>query len=456
MATDFTKGKIAPELIRFTVPLVLGHIFQLLYNAADSMIVGRFVGKEALAAVGTSNPLMTLVILFINGITLGAGILIGTHYGAKDYDTLRRQISTTMLGGLGFTVIVSLAFILLAEPIFALMQVDPSVRGLAVSYMRIIFMGLVFTFTYNCLASILRALGDSTGPLIFLVVSAVLNVLGDLVLVAWLGMGAEGAALSTVLCEALSCVLCLIYLQKKVPLLRLGRGWLVFDRKLFRATVSYGWTSAMQQATVQLGKICVQAIVNTMGVSAMAAFTIVNRIDDFAYTPQQNIGHAMTSFMAINRGAGKKSRVREGFREGMIIELCYGALVCLVCFVLARPLVALSTDDPQVIDHGVRYLRLIAFMYLLPAVTNGVQGFFRGIGDLRITLISSIPNMGVRVIAALILVFLIRLEMEALPLSYLAGWIGMLLVELPLLRRTLADPGMKPESGDPPPPEDRG
>ncbi|MBQ9252885.1 MAG: MATE family efflux transporter [Clostridia bacterium] len=438
MATDFTKGKITPELIRFTVPLVLGNLFQLLYNAVDSMIVGRYVGKEALAAVGTSNPLMTLVILFINGITLGAGILIGAHYGARDYDTLRRQISTTMLGGLGFTAAVSLIFVVLARPIFTLMQVDPSILDLSVSYMRIIFCGLVFTFIYNCLASILRALGDSTGPLVFLVVSSVLNVIGDLLLVVWLRMGSNGAAISTVVCEAISCVLCLIYLQKRVPLLRLGKGWLVFDKSLFGATVAYGWTSAMQQATVQLGKICIQSIVNTMGVSVMAAFTIVNRMDDFAMVPQQNIGHAMTSFMAINRGAKKPERVKEGFRKGMGIELAYGLIIFLICFIFARPIVGLSTQDPLVIEHGVKYLHLISFMYFLPAVTNGVQGFFRGMGDLRITLISSMTNMGVRVAAALILVFLMHLEMEALPLSYLAGWIGMLLVELPLLRRTLS------------------
>ena len=437
MSADFTKGKITPELIRFTVPLVLGNLFQLLYNAVDSMIVGRYVGKEALAAVGTSNPLMTLVILFINGITLGAGILIGTHYGAKDYDTLRRQVSTTMLGGIVFTALVSLAFILLARPIFTLLQVDASVLDLTVSYMRIIFCGLVFTFVYNCLASILRAIGDSTGPLVFLVISAVLNVCGDLLMVVWLKMGSDGAALSTVLCEGVSCLLCLVYLQRKVPLLRLGREWLVFDRQLFRVTVKYGWTSAMQQATVQLGKIGVQAIVNTMGVTAMAAFTIVNRFDDFAMIPQQNIGHAMTSFMAINRGAGKTDRMKAGFWRGMGIELVYGLIVFLVCFAFARPLVSLSTQDPLVIDHGVRYLRLISFLYLLPAVTNGVQGFFRGIGDLRITLISSITNMGVRVLAAALLVFAAGMQMEALPLSYLAGWIGMLAVELPLLNRTI-------------------
>ena len=437
MATDFTRGRITPQLLRFTIPLVLGNIFQLLYNAVDSMIVGRYVGKEALAAVGTSNPLMTLVILFFNGITLGAGILIGSHYGAGDHRTLRRQVSTTMLGGLAFAAAVSVGFILLARPVFRLIQVAPEVMDISVQYMRIIFCGLVFTFMYNCLASVLRAMGDSTGPLVFLIISAVLNVLGDLFFVVSLGMGTQGAALSTVLCEALSCVLCLVYIHFKVPVLRLGREWLIFDRALFRTTVSYGTTSALQQATVQMGKIAVQAIVNTMGVPIMAAFTIVNRIDDFAYIPQQNIGHAMTSFMAINRGAGKKKRMREGFREGMIIEAVYGVLICLVCLVFAKPLVGLSTTDETVLGHGVSYLRLISFMYILPAMTNGIQGYFRGLGDLRITLISSLTNMGVRVAAAAALVFLFRVGMEALPFSYLIGWLAMLAVEFPLLLKNL-------------------
>lgn len=438
MATDFTKGKIAPELIGFTIPLVLGNIFQLLYNAVDGVIVGRFVGDEALYAVGTSNPLMTLVILFFNGIALGSGILIGTHYGAKDYDTLKRQISSTMLGGAAFALAVSVLFIALARPIFTLMQVKEEVMELSLGYMRIIFAGLVFTFMYNCLAAVMRAMGDSVGPLAFLAVSAVINVAGDLILVAWLGLGANGAAISTVVCEALSCVFCLVYIHIKVPILRLGREWLVFDKKLFRKTVSYGWTSAMQQATVQLGKIAVQSIVNSMDIAVGAAFTIVNRIDDFAYTPQQNIGHAMTSFMAINRGAGKTDRMKKGFRDGIIIELCYAALIALVCFVFAEPLVSLSTKgDSGALTQGVNYLHLISFMYFLPALTNGIQGFFRGIGDLRVTLISSIVNMGVRVLAALVLVYGFHLGMEALPFSYLIGWVAMLAVETPLFIKSI-------------------
>ncbi len=443
MATDFTKGKVTPELIRFTIPLVLGNLFQLLYNAVDSVIVGRYVGKEALAAVGTSNPLMTLVILFFNGITLGAGILIGNHYGAKDYKTLRRQISTTMLGGLAFALAVSVVFILLAHPLFSLMQVEESVRDLAVSYMRIIFMGLVFTFMYNCFASILRAIGDSVGPLVFLVISAVLNVLGDLVFVAWLGWGIRGAAFSTVLCEALSAVLCMIYIQKKEPVLRLGREWLVFDKSLFRTTVSYGWTSAMQQATVQLGKIGVQTIINTLGVSVMAAFTIVSRIDDMATIPQQNIGHAMTSFMAINRGAGETGRMKEGFRKGVMIEMIYSLIIFAVALIFARPLVAMATADESVIAQGIIYLRLISFMYFLPGLTNVIQGFFRGIGDLKITLISSLTNMGVRVLAAAVLVFVFRMGMQAVPLACMAGWFAMLAAEVPLLLKILKDPQLR-------------
>lgn len=433
MTKDLTEGKIQPLLIKFTIPLVLGNIFQLTYNAVDSIIVGQFVGKEALAAVGTSSPLMTLAILFINGMCLGAGILMGNQYGAREYTKLKRQISTTMISGLVFSAVLALLFILLAGPIFTLMQVDDQIMNLSVQYMRIIFCGLIFTFIYNFFASTLRALGDSTSPLYFLIISAVLNIAGDLFFVIVLGWGSGGCALSTVLSEALCCLFCGLYIKKKVAVLNLGREWFCFEPQLLKQTILYGWASAMQQATVQLGKIGIQAVVNTMGVPVMAAFAVVNRIDDFAYTPQQNIGHAMTSLMAQNRGAGRNDRVREGFKCGMRLELFYGIALCLICFFFAAPLMRLFVSDETVISHGVTYLRLIAAMYLLPAMTNGIQGYFRGIGDLKITLISSLINMGVRVLAALPLVFLLHMGIEALPFAYLAGWAGMLVAELPLL-----------------------
>ena len=436
MTKDMTTGKIMPLLVKFTIPLVLGNLFQLTYNAVDSIIVGHFVGKEALAAVGICNPISTLMILFLNGLCMGASILMGMQYGAREYDTLHRQISTTMLSGVIFSVFLTLICVIFAVPILHLMQVDQSIMVMTTQYLRIIFVGLVFTFLYNFFSSTLRALGDSNSPLYFLIISAILNIFGDLFFVVVLHAGSNGCAVSTVISEVLCCLFCIIYIQKKVPILRLGKKWMVFDSSLLKKTIAYGWASAMQQATVQLGKLGIQAIVNTMGVSVAAAFAVVNRIDDFAYTPEQNIAHAMTALMAQNKGAGKKDRMREGFRCGLVLETIYGIAVFIVCFVFARHLMMLFVKDEEVISHGVTYLHLISVMYILPAFTNGIQGFFRGIGDLKITLISSFINMGVRVLAAAPLVLIMHLGIEALPFSYLAGWVGMLVAELPLLIKT--------------------
>ena len=360
---------------------------------------------------------------------------MGIQYGAKDYETLHRQISTTLLSGAVFSFFLTLVCVIFAVPILLLLQVDPSIMDMTVQYLRIIFLGLMFTFLYNFFSSTLRALGDSASPLYFLIISAILNIFGDLFFVIVLKAGSNGCAISTVLSEALCCLFCIIYIQKKVPILRLGKKWLVFDARLLKKTIAYGWASAMQQATVQMGKIAIQALVNTMGVSVAAAFAVVNRIDDFAITPEQNIAHAMTALMAQNKGAGKNDRMREGFRCGMILELVYGAAVMLICLGFARPLMSLFVKDEEVIGHGVVYLHLIAGMYILPAITNSLQGFFRGIGDLKVTLMSSFTNMTVRVIAAAPMVLLWNFGIEALPYSYLAGWIAMLLVETPLMLR---------------------
>ena len=406
MTNDMTKGAITPLLIRFTIPLVLGNLFQLTYNAADSIIVGKFVGEEALAAVGTSNPLMTLAILFINGMCLGAGILVSTAFGAGDTRLVERQVSTTAIAGTVFSLAFSALCVILATPLLQLMQVPADILPIAVNYLRIVFAGLIFTFFYNFLAATMRALGDSKSALYFLMISSVLNIGGDLFFVEVLNWGSNGCALSTVISEALCCVLCVLYIRWKVPIL-------------------------------QLGKIAVQAIVNTMGVSTMAAFTAASRIDDFAYTPQQNIGHAMTTLMAQNRGAGKHDRVKQGFLCGMRIEGVYGVLIAVVCFGGAPFIMKLFVTDPEVIHLGVRFLRTVSLFYLMPAFTNGIQGFFRGVGDLKVTLVSSTINMLFRAAAAAVFVLMWKLEIEALPYSYVVGWVVMLAYELPLLVRYL-------------------
>ncbi len=437
MTHNMTRGPIAPLLVKFTVPLVLGNLFQLTYNAADSVIVGRFVGEDALAAVGTSNPLMTLAILFINGMCLGAGILVSNAFGAQDWPRLEKQVSTTAIAGAVFSLAFSALCILLARPLLRLMQVPAEVLPLAAGYLRVVFAGLIFTFFYNFLAATLRALGDSKSALYFLMLSAVLNIFGDLVCVAGLGLGVEGAALSTVASEAVCCLCCAAYIKARVPVLCLGRKWLVFEPSMLRQTVQYGWTTAMQQGTVQLGKIAVQAVVNTMGVSAMAAFTAASRVDDFAYIPQQNIGHAMTTLMAQNRGAGKADRVRRGFAVGMRIEAAYAVAIMAVCFFGAEPIIRLFADQPEVVELGVRFLRLVSLMYLLPAATNGIQGGFRGVERLQVTLNSSLLNMAGRVGGAALFVLVFRMDIEALPWSYAVGWALMLAYELPLLFKLL-------------------
>ena len=331
-------------------------------------------------------------------------------------------MSTTAIAGTVFSLAFSALCVILATPLLQLMQVPADILPIAVNYLRIVFAGLIFTFFYNFLAATMRALGDSKSALYFLMISSVLNIGGDLFFVEVLNWGSNGCALSTVVSEALCCVLCVLYIRWKVPILQLGRRWLVFDGKLLRKTVSYGWASAM-------------------GVNAMAAFTAASRIDDFAYTPQQNIGHAMTTLMAQNRGAGKHDRVKQGFHCGMRIEAAYGVLIAVVCFSGAPFIMKLFVTDPEVIHLGVRFLRTVSLFYLMPAATNGIQGFFRGIGDLKVTLVSSTFNMVFRVAAAAVFVLVWKMEIEALPYSYAVGWVVMLLYELPMLVRYLRSHG---------------
>ncbi len=433
MTKDMTKGAILPSLIGFTVPLILGNLLQLTYNAVDSMIVGRYVGKEALAAVGTSNPLMTLVLLFTNGICLGAGILVSFHYGAKETETLKRQVSTGMLAGIVFSLAVGVIISIFAGSILSLLRADAAIVPMASGYLRIIMMGLAASFLYNYLASMLRAMGDSRSPLYFLGISAVLNIAGDLFLVVGLKLGILGAALSTIICEGLSALFCWIYIYRRIPELRLGKRWLVFDKSLLKTTLSYGIVSALQQSTVQLGKLAVQAFVNTLGVNSTAAFNATNRMDDYAMVPEQNLAHGMSSVMAQNVGAHRSDRVKKVFRYGICLELSFGILVGILLFFGAGWIMSLFSKDPEVISEGVKYLHLIAFMYPLPALTNGIQGYFRGTGDLKVTLYSSMVNMGVRVLCCYILMFRLGFGFEAIPWSYFAGWIAMMTAEVPVL-----------------------
>ena len=435
MTTDMTEGKIIPQLTGFTIPLVLGNLSQLTYNAADSVIVGKFVGDDALAAVGTAGPIMNMVILFISGMCMGAGILMSTQYGAKKYGQLERQVSTAMIGGIGFSIGVTVLLMIFARPLLGLLQVPQDIIGSAAVYLRIIFGGLIFTFIYNFFSNTLRALGDSRAPLFFLIISAFLNIVLDLSFVVALDWGVPGSAAATVLSEALCCLFCLGYIKRQVPLLCLGRKWGVFDRAVLGRTFSYGITSALQQMCVQLGKICVQTIVNVQGVEFIAAFTAINRVDDFAMTPQQNIAHASTTFMAQNRGAGKLRRMKQGFYCTILLEAVYTAVVLALVFVFSRQIMELfvGEDSGEVVSLGISYLKLISLMYVMPAATNIIQGFFRGLGDLKVTLISTILNMSARFLSAWIMIHILHGGFERLAWANFWGWVAMLLFQIPMI-----------------------
>lgn len=427
-----TTGSIPKHLIGFAVPLVLGNLFQLTYNVADSIIVGRFVGTNALAAVGTANPIMNIVMFFIIGICMGASVLMSEYFGAKDIEKLKREVSTTMIAGLIFTVIITILCILLAEPLLQLIQTPKEIISEAAMYLRIIFCGLIFTFLYNVYAATLRSIGDTKTPLKFLVISAFFNVIMDIVFVVYFKMGVAGAAIATVIAEMLSCVFCMIYVYMKVPLLHFKRKEIVLDKKLLKITVSYSWVTAMQQTCLHVGKLLIQGVVNPLGVETIATFNAVNRVDDFAFTPEQSISHGMTTFTAQNRGAKKNDRINKGFRVGMKIETLYWCIIVGIVYFGAKHIMGLFVSDQnsKVVELGTVYLRMMAFFYLLPSWTNGIQGYFRGMGDLKVTLRSTFVQMLGRVGFAYLLAP--RMGIVGIALSCLAGWVLMLAYEVPI------------------------
>ena len=244
-----------------------------------------------------------------------------------------------------------------------------------------------------------------------------------------------GSALATLLSEALCCLYCHGYIKKKVPLLCLGKKWKVFDRAVLGRTFSYGITSALQQMCVQLGKICVQTIVNVQGVAFIAAFTAINRVDDFAMTPQQNIAHASTTFMAQNRGAGKSRRMKQGFYCTILLETIYTAVVLALVFLFSRQIMELfvGNDSEEVVTLGISYLELIAFMYVMPEATNIIQGFFRGLGDLKVTLVSTILNMSSRFLSAWVMIHIMHGGFDRLAWANFFGWVAMLAFQIPMI-----------------------
>lgn len=429
---NMTSGAPRRHLIAFAVPLLLGNWLQLLYNAVDSIIAGRFIGRSALAAEGIAGPVMNLVILAISGLCIGAGVLMSEAYGAGDSDGLRRSLGSLLGFGCMLCTAVAAAGFAAAPLILRALAVPQDILDLTTVYLRITFLGAPFTFLYNALAAGFKSVGDTKTPLRFLAFSAILNAGLDLVFLGLLGFGIVCSAVTTVVAEAASAALAVFWLRKKTPELCPGRETLLPDRRLLARILAYGGPTALQQAVQPIGKVLIQGQVNALGVSAIAAFNAATRVDDFACIPEQGISAAISTYIAQNRGAGKRERILPGFFAGLSLEAAYWLLVFAVVTLLRTPIISLfirGEGKAEVVALGSRYLSYMAVFYLWPAMTNGFQGFYRGMGKMKVTLLGTFIQTGIRVLVTLLLAP--RIGLDGIAFACVTGWTAMLLFEVP-------------------------
>ncbi len=432
-ARNMTTGSIPRHLVRYSIPAIMGDLFQVTYNTVDSVIVGQFAGAGALAAVGVASPLMSVAMFFIIGMGIGASVLMSEFYGAGDMPRLRRQFATTLAMGAAFSLLIALGLFVLTGPLLRLCHTPEAIFPDTARYLRVVALGMVVTSLYNILAAASRSIGDTLTPLICLVAGSLVNVGLDLLFVARFAWGVAGAAWATVISQALSALLCAWLLRRNEPTLFAGQGDFKPDRALFGRTLRFSAPSALQQAGIYVGKLLVQSAVNPLGVSAIAAFNAVNRIDDYALIPERDIANGETVLVAQNRGAGKADRMRRGFLAAMALEVAYGLVVSVAVFALAGPLMGLFVDpgEAEVIRLGTRYLRLMGLFYILPGITNGLQGYMRALGKLKLTMVVTYGQMFTR--AACTFLLIDRLGLDAVPLACVAGWVMMTVWEVGLM-----------------------
>lgn len=420
---DMTKGNIFTHIILYAIPMILGNFLQLTYNMADSVIIGKLLGENSLAACSASNPVMTLMILGASGLGMGASIIMARLYGGKEFDKLKREFATTFIFGLFFSLAVFLVGFILTDHILLWINTPAEIAKEAAVYLRIMFVGFLFTFQYNIMSHSLRGIGNSAMPVVFLGISCGLNVLMDLLFIGQLHMGVAGAGLATLIAEAISVVACMIYIHAKVDLLKLSRNDMHIDTALLKKTLSLGSVTALQQAAQPVGKIFIQSAINAQGVITIGAFNAVCRVDDFACIPAQSIGSGIMTCTAQNRGAGSRQRVKESISKGLLVSLCYFPIIFALVMLFKHPLMVLLTPDgsTEMISMGVSYLAVKSWIFLLACIVNSIQGFARGVGKMHISLISTILQISVR--AVIVLVFVPKMGIVAEAYGCAIGWL---------------------------------
>lgn len=402
MNNDLTQGSVMKTMLRFAVPMILGDLLQQCYNIADTVIVGRFLGADALAAVGSSFSLMTFLTSVLLGLAMGSGTVFSIRYGEKDRAGLKEGIlaSFALLGAV--TVLLNIIVFAGTDWIIWFLRTPGELTGLMREYLTVIFAGLAGIFLYNFFASLLRSLGNSMVPLVFLAVSAGLNIGLDLLFVAGLHRGVAGAAESTVISQYVSGIGIALYTKIKFPQLLKREKHIRLRMSRMKEITSFSALTCLQQSIMNLGILAVQGLVNSYGTTVMAAFAAAVKIDAFAYLPVQDFGNAFSIFTAQNFGARQWKRIRKGIRTAVAVSMSFGALLSLLVFLLAEPLMTLFIDkgETAVIAEGVRYLHIEGAFYYMIGLLFLFYGLYRALGKPGMSVVLTIVSLGVRVALA--------------------------------------------------------
>ena len=382
--TRMTEGSISKKIILFAIPLFLGNLFQQLYNTADSLIVGNFLGSNALAAVSSSGNLILLLVGFINGIAMGAGVVIARYYGAKKKDCLQKSIHTTVAFGIVAGLVLTVVGILLAPKILVLMGIPSDVLPQSVTYFRIYFAGSVM---YNIFVGILQSVGDSRHPLIYLIISSCINVVLDIFFISGLGMGVGAAALATAISQFISAFLCLIHLLRAKEEYRLQLNKIRFDSQMLWQIIQNGVPSGFQNSVIAIANVFVQTNINAFGKMAMAGCGSYSKIEGFAFLPVTCFTMALTTFVSQNLGAKQYDRAKKGARFGVLCSIIIAELIGVVIYTAAPVLIAAFNSEPDVVHYGVMQSRTIALFYFLLAFSHCIAAVLRGSGNASVPMI---------------------------------------------------------------------
>lgn len=437
-ARDVTVGKPWQRILELTIPLLIGNIAQQLYNTVDTIVVGKYVGDDALSAVGAAGPVVMMIFILFIGVATGAGILVSQRFGAKDRDGLSRVIGNCLTLTVAACVITTvLGLIIVRTPVFfgkdilQLMNTpEGNIYNWCKTYLTVIFIGVTGNIFYNILAGIMRGLGDSVSALLFLLLACGVNIVLDIWFVAGLGLGVFGVALATIIAQFISAVACAIKLFRMKEIFTVTSRELKLDPFLSKRIITLGLPSGITQGIFSLSSLLVQSLTNSMGPIVIATSIVVMRIDGFAMLPCFSYGNAMTTYTGQNYGAKKLDRLEQGSVQGILISFITSLILTTATLLLGRPLAGIFTDTQQLIDYTAKMLRILAAGYLVMGMTQTVQGYLRGIGDTKTPMwISIFTSVIMRIPVAY---FLARLTVteeypngraEAIFISLVSAWV---------------------------------